>query len=47
LRRGDRRVAISILSTAVPLPSHEYAKRTMAGVAKRLLRGLGPASVPR
>jgi len=47
LRRGDRRVAISILSAAVPLPSHEYAKQTLAGVAKRLLRGLGPGSIPR
>ena len=27
-------------------PSHEYGKRTLEGVARRLLRGLGPASLP-
>jgi beta-lactamase class A len=47
LRRGDRRIAIAILADEIPLPSHAYGKRTMAGVAKRLLRDLGPDSVPR
>jgi hypothetical protein len=47
LRRGEWRIAIAILSDAIPLPSHRYAKRTIAGVAKRLLRDLEPSSVPR
>jgi len=45
LRRGDRRVAVSILGTGGL--SHTYAKRTLRGVARRLLRGLRPDSVPR
>jgi hypothetical protein len=38
LRRGERRVAVAILTTSSP--SHGYAKETLRGVAKRLLRGL-------
>jgi beta-lactamase class A len=38
LRRGDLRVSIAILTTGNP--NHEYAKATLQGVAKRLLRGL-------
>ena len=38
LRRGDERVAIAILTTGNP--SHAYGKRTLRGVAKRLLDGL-------
>lgn len=45
LRRGKRRIAVAILSTA--FPSHEYGKQTLAGIARRLLRGLGPDSRPR
>jgi hypothetical protein len=41
LRRGERRVAVAILTTGSP--SHEYAKETLRGVAKRLLRGLAGA----
>jgi beta-lactamase class A len=44
LRRGDRRLAVAIMTTSSP--SHEYAKRTLEGVAGRLLRGLGPESLP-
>jgi hypothetical protein len=42
LRRGGRRVAVAILTTSSP--SHAYAKRTLRGVAKRLLRGLNRSS---
>jgi Beta-lactamase enzyme family len=42
LRRGDRRVAVAILTT--DSPSHDYAKQTLRGVAKRLLTGLSPRS---
>jgi hypothetical protein len=45
LRRGRRRVAVAILTTGNP--SHEYGKETLRGVARLLLRGLGPRSVPR
>jgi beta-lactamase family protein len=38
LRRGPERVAIAILTTGSP--SHAYGKRTLRGVAARLLRGL-------
>jgi beta-lactamase class A len=45
LRRGRRRVALAILTTNSP--SHAYAKQTLRGVARRLLKGLRPGSVPR
>jgi hypothetical protein len=45
LRRGRRRLALAILTTGSP--SHAYAKETLRGVAARLLRGLGPHSLPR
>jgi beta-lactamase family protein len=45
LRRGKRRLSVAILITASP--SHAYGNETLRGVAKRLLRGLGPSSVPR
>jgi hypothetical protein len=45
LRRGRRRLSIAILTTNSP--SHAYGKRTLRGVAARLLRGLRPSSVPR
>jgi hypothetical protein len=45
LRRGRRRISVAILTTASP--SHAYGKETLRGVATRVLRGLGPASVPR
>ncbi len=38
LRRGEERVAIAILTTGSP--SHRYGKRTLKGLAARLLRGL-------
>src|SRR5687767_6468209 len=38
MRRGQERVAVAILTTASP--SHGYAKRTLRGVAARLLRDL-------
>jgi hypothetical protein len=38
LRRGERRIAVAILTTGSP--SHDYAKQTLRGVAKRLLSGL-------
>ena len=44
LRRGGRRLSVAIMTTSSP--SHEYGKRTLEGVARRLLRGLGPASRP-
>jgi Beta-lactamase enzyme family len=45
LRRGRRRLAVAVLTTSSP--SHAYGKRTLRGVAARLLRGLGPRSKPR
>jgi beta-lactamase class A len=45
LRRGRRRLALAILITNSP--SHAYGKQTLRGVARRLLRGLRRASVPR
>jgi beta-lactamase class A len=45
LRRGSRRLSLAILTTGSP--SHAYGKRTLRGVAARLLRGLGPDDVPR
>jgi hypothetical protein len=45
LRRGGRRLAVAILTTSSP--SHAYGKATLRGVAARLLRGLGPDSLPR
>jgi beta-lactamase class A len=44
LRRGSRRLSVAILTTVSP--SHAYAKRTLRGVAARLLRGLGPKDAP-
>jgi hypothetical protein len=38
LRRGEERVAVAVLTTGSP--SHAYGKRTLRGVAGRLLRGL-------
>jgi hypothetical protein len=38
LRRGEQRVAVAILTTGSP--SHAYGKRTLRGVAARLLGGL-------
>ena len=38
LRRGDERLALAILTEASP--RHEYGKKTLEGVASRLLRGL-------
>jgi hypothetical protein len=38
LRRGKRRVSVAILTTSSP--SHAYGKRTLRGVAARLLGGL-------
>ena len=45
LRRGKRRVALAILTAGNP--SHAYGQQTLEGVARRLLRGLGPRSHPR
>jgi beta-lactamase family protein len=44
LRRGRRRVAVAIMTTSSP--SHEYAKATLEGVGRRLLRHLGAGSIP-
>jgi hypothetical protein len=38
LRRGRQRIAIAVLSR--DFPSHEYGKRTLEGIARRLLRNL-------
>ena len=45
LRRGSRRLAVAILITSSP--SHAYGNETLRGMSTRLLRGLGPRSVPR
>ncbi len=45
LRHGKRRVAMAILTAANP--SHAYGQQTLEGIARRLLRGLGPRSRPR
>jgi hypothetical protein len=39
LTRGDQRVSLAILTTGDG--THAYGKRTLAGIARRLLRGLG------
>ena len=39
LRRGERRVAVAVLTTGSP--SHAYATETLRGVFARLLRGIG------
>jgi beta-lactamase class A len=44
LRRGRRRLSVAIMTTSSP--GHAYAEQTLKGVAARLLRGLGPASLP-
>ena len=40
LRRGRHRVAIAVLT--IGSPSHAYGTDTLEGVARRLVRGLGP-----
>ena len=45
LRRGNRRIAIAVLTSASPGPY--YGRETERGVALRLLRGLDRSSVPR
>lgn len=45
LERGNSRIALAILTS--DNPSHAYGKRTLLGVAGRLLRGLRADSVPR
>jgi hypothetical protein len=44
LRRGHKRVAVAILTTADG--SHEYGKHTLEAIARRLLRGLGRTPRP-
>jgi hypothetical protein len=44
LRRGRRRLSVAIMTTSSP--SHAYAKETLEGVARRLLRGLRRRSIP-
>jgi hypothetical protein len=43
LRRGRHRVAIAILTSGKP--STAYGQETLEGVARRLVRGLGPQLV--
>ncbi len=45
LRRGDRRLAVAVLTYGSP--SQGYGRETERGVALRLLRGLERSSVPR
>ena len=45
LTRDGRRVSVGVVTSANP--SKAYGDRTLEGVARRLLRGLGPDSVPR
>ncbi len=45
LRRGSRRIAVAVLTSDSPGPY--YGRQTERGVALRLLRGLGPDSLPR
>ena len=45
LTRDGRRVSVGIMTSQNP--SKAYGDRTLEGVARRLLRGLGPDSVPR
>lgn len=45
LRRGRHRVALAILTEGSP--SAAYGRATQRGIARRLLRGLGPESAPR
>jgi hypothetical protein len=45
LRRGDRRLAIAVLTSDSPNPY--YGRETERGVASRLLRGLERGSIPR
>jgi Beta-lactamase enzyme family len=40
LRRGSHRVALAVLT--IGSPSHAYSTETLEGVARRLVRGLGP-----
>jgi len=42
LRRGRRRVAFTLFTQFDP--DHAYGKKTLRGLARRLLAGLGPAS---
>jgi len=41
-RRGGRRVAVAVLTAGSP--GSAYGRETQRGIARRLLRGLGPAS---
>jgi hypothetical protein len=45
LRNGRRRLSVAILMTG--FPSHGYGKRTLEGIARRLLHGLDADSRPR
>ena len=44
LRRGPYRVSVAVMTTANG--SHAYGKRTLRGVFRRLLRGLGGVQTP-
>ena len=45
LRSGRHRIAVAIMTAGNP--SHAYGQQTLEGLARRLLRGLGAASIPR